>query len=150
MPITTKELGSQVNDLRKRLGLKPYKDPSKQGAVKLNVELHDLQKRWDELHPATKPAEFTVLEELDEEKLIQPRVPETIKAMSYRLLQHVHGVDPTDGRTVGLLYGTIVALVKKKFPKAQTSLECLRWYAVHMRQEDIKLPQKRPRPLVRA
>jgi len=164
---TTKELGQQVNDLRAKLGLSPYKDPAKKGAALLTVELHDLQAEDLRRNPPppppppppadpapeparrAKPTEFTVMEELDEDALIQPKVPETIKSMSYRLLTHVHRVDPTDNRTVGLLYSTIVALVRKKFPKAETSLECLRWYSVHMRQENIKLPQKRPRPLTR-
>ncbi len=77
-------------------------------------------------------------------------VPETIVAMSKRLLRHVFATDPTDGRTVGLMYSTIVALILKKYPKATTSLECLRWYCVHMRAENDRLPQKRPRPLTRA
>lgn len=168
--MTTKVLGEQVNDLRVRLGMSPLKNPGKQGAAGLATMLHDLQKQWDiknppppppppkavekpapaKKAPAAKPTEFSILEDLDEDALIQPKVPETIKAMSYRLLTHVHRTDDTDKRTVGLLYGTIVALVRKKFPKAETSLECLRWYSVHMRQENIKLPQKRPRPLVRA
>lgn len=168
---TTKKLGEQVNDLRAKLGMKPYKEPSKQGATKLTVELHDLQQEDlkrnppppppapepekqaeaapQKRKPASKPTEFSVLEEVDEDALIQPKVPETIKAMSYRLLTHIHRTDPSDNRTVGLLYSTIVALVRKKFPKAETSLECLRWYSVHMRQEGIRLPQKRPRPLTR-
>lgn len=174
---TTKELGQQVNDLRVKLGMSVHKDPSKKGATKLSAELTELQAEdlrrnpppppppqpepavepakpaADEKakrKPSVKPTEFSVLEEIDEDALLQPKVPETIKAMSYRLLQHVHRVDETDKRTVGLLYSTIVALVRKKFPKAQTSLECLRWYSVHMRQEpNIRLPQKRPRPLTR-
>jgi len=102
-----------------------------------------------EVPPAAAEVARAYAEQLDEASLLRPGEPETIKAMSERLLAFVHHVDETDRRTVGLLYGTIVALVRKKFPKAETSIECLRWYAVHMRQEDRRLPQKRPRPLVR-
>lgn len=150
---TAKELRAQVNELRQAQGLKPYAESTKKTSEALGAELAELRAKASPEPPpkekATKPTEFTVMEELDEDALIQPKVPETIKAMSYRLLQHVHRVDETDKRTVGLLYSTIVALVRKKFPKAETSLECLRWYSVHMRQEGIRLPQKRPRPLTR-
>lgn len=96
-----------------------------------------------------KPTSFVVTEQLDKDALLRAGEPETIRAMSERLLLHVHKTDESDRRTVGLMYATIIALVREKFPKAQTSIECLRWYAVHMRAEEKRLPQKRPRPLVR-
>lgn len=92
---------------------------------------------------------YDVAEKLDEAALIQADKPETIRSMSERLLTHVHYVDEADKRTVGVMYTSIIALVRKKFPKAQTSIECLRWYAVHMRTEGRRLPQKRPRPSTR-
>jgi hypothetical protein len=92
---------------------------------------------------------YDVAEKLDEAALIQADKPETIRSISERLLQHVHYVDDADKRTVGVMYTSIIALVRKKFPKAQTSIECLRWYAVHMRAEGRRLPQKRPRPSTR-
>lgn len=92
---------------------------------------------------------YEVAEKLDEAALIQADKPETIRSMSERLLTHVHYVDESDKRTVGVMYTSIIALVRKKFPKAQTSIECLRWYAVHMRAEGRRLPQKRPRPSTR-
>jgi len=44
----------------------------------------------------------------------------------------------------GLSYEEIVATVKEQFPAAKTTVGCLRWYAVRMREAGTVLP-KRPR-----
>jgi len=155
---SAKDLGSRVNALRAKLDLKPYSEPAKRGWKKLADEELKLQADWEAKNPpAGKPEprrrEKKVVEqgvrETVDPALLQLDVPETIRATSERLLMHVHRTDPGDKRTVGLMYGTIVELVKQKFPKAETTIECLRWYAVHMREEGKRLPQKRPRPSVR-
>lgn len=191
MTVTNKELGEQVNTLRSQLGMKPYKEPTKKGAVLLQTELHDLQQKIKGMmakpaKPVEKPkpvaqvkpepvqkiepkpivAEvteeedeeederptYTVLENLSPEertKLMLPGQIETIRSMSERLLTYVGHVDQSDKRSVGILYNSMLALIHEKFPKAKTSVACLRWYAVHMRSEGKRMPQKRPRPPAR-
>lgn len=53
-------------------------------------------------------------------------------------------------RSVGLAYDEIIRRLKEEFPDGQTSVACLRWYAVKARVEEkgyegLKLPQRRPR-----
>jgi hypothetical protein len=43
-----------------------------------------------------------------------------------------------------LSYSEIISRIRAAFPKAKTSLACLRWYATHMRSQDLILPD-RPR-----
>lgn len=55
-----------------------------------------------------------------------------------------------DRRSVGLPYDEILKAITAEFPGAQTSVACLRWYAVKVRVEDagyenLRLPQRRPR-----
>lgn len=119
--------------------------PRAEEAVKAVAE-QAIQEKAVEPPPAKGKKTFRVTETVDVDALVQPGKQETIRAMSERLLLHVHATDPADRRTVGLMYGTIIALIKMKFTKAETSIECLRWYGVHMRAEDKRLPQKRPRP----
>ena len=85
----------------------------------------------------------------------------TIKEASLTLLCHVdHFVDKKTGerqdepgentRTVGLTYTAILDEILDVFEDAETTLECLRWYAVKVRvseksYEGYVLPQVRPR-----
>lgn len=53
-------------------------------------------------------------------------------------------------RSVGLQYDDILSRLRDEFPGSQTSLACLRWYAVKVRVEEhgyenLRLPQRRPR-----
>ena len=53
-------------------------------------------------------------------------------------------------RSVGIAYLDIIARIQDEFPDCQTSVACLRWYAVKVRveelgYEDYCLPQRRPR-----
>lgn len=55
-----------------------------------------------------------------------------------------------NARSVGLPYLTIIERIVEEFPDADTSVACLRWYAVKVRAEEIgyegyELPQRRPR-----
>lgn len=74
---------------------------------------------------------------------------ETIRETSLELLCHEDFTN-NDGRTVGLPYSDILNAVRELFPDCETSLECLRWYAVKVRANErnfvgYKLPQVRPR-----
>lgn len=129
---STQALAERLNGLRKQKGLEPLKDPAKRGQSKIQAEIEKLE------------------QELGGVDLMRIGTVETIRTMSERLIMHVNRVDPGDDRTEGLTYREILAMIHEKFPKAETSVECLRWYAVHMRAEGKRLPQKRPRPLVRA
>lgn len=58
--------------------------------------------------------------------------------------------DHSQARSVGLPYLSIIDAIKEEFPGAQTSVACLRWYAVKVRVEEFgyegyKLVQRRPR-----
>ena len=58
--------------------------------------------------------------------------------------------DHKNARSVGLPYLDIIDLIKEEFPDAQTSVACLRWYAVKARVEEFgyegyKLVSRRPR-----
>jgi hypothetical protein len=52
-------------------------------------------------------------------------------------------------RSVGLSYTEVMRRLREEFPAATTSIACLRWYCVHVRQgaygDSIVLPQRRPR-----
>ncbi len=53
-------------------------------------------------------------------------------------------------RSVGLPYDEIIRRIVEEFPDCQTSVACLRWYAVKIRVEEfgyegLRLPQRRPR-----
>lgn len=57
-----------------------------------------------------------------------------------------------DVRSVGIPYDKIIPKIKKKFPECQTTVACLRWYAVKIRVEEqgyegLRLPQRRPRAI---
>lgn len=53
-------------------------------------------------------------------------------------------------RSVGLPYDRVIRLIQDEFPLCNTSVACLRWYAVKVRAdeegyENYILPQRRPR-----
>lgn len=58
--------------------------------------------------------------------------------------------DHPNARSVGIPYLEIIDRIKQQFPEAQTSVACLRWYAVKVRAEEFgyegyRLAQRRPR-----
>ena len=91
----------------------------------------------------------------------------TIRAAAIELLCHVDyhedrdkpsgpdnvvGEDHGDIRSVGLPYDEIIRRIKDEFSavRCETTVACLRWYAVKIRveehgYEDLRLPQRRPR-----
>lgn len=62
-------------------------------------------------------------------------------------------VPPThaNARSVGMPYEDIIKAIKQRWPESETTPECLRWYAVHIRNgsdgyQGFRLAQRRPRP----
>lgn len=64
----------------------------------------------------------------------------TVQSLSEALLQ----VEVCDG--VGLPYDEILFIVKGKFNGADTSMDCIRWYASKMQNRDENPVQLPPRP----
>jgi hypothetical protein len=62
--------------------------------------------------------------------------------------------DSFGARSVGLPYDRIIAEIRNEFPDCETTVACLRWYAVKVRVEEagyegLRLPQRRPRARAR-
>lgn len=58
--------------------------------------------------------------------------------------------DHPNARSVGLAYDVILNTIHDMFPGSKTSVACLRWYSVKIREEasgyeGLRLPQRRPR-----
>lgn len=61
---------------------------------------------------------------------------------------NVVDVGHANARSVGLPYDEVLAAVREEFPNCETTVACLRWYAVKVRSEEYegyRLPQRRPR-----
>lgn len=89
----------------------------------------------------------------------------TIKSVSINLLCHVTHYENRDeksgpenhvekshpkARSVGLSYDDVLEQIHAQFPGCETSVACLRWYAVKIRAneqgyEDLTMCQRRPR-----
>lgn len=54
------------------------------------------------------------------------------------MLLKAKGTDEKSKRPLGLPYSEILDAVQKKFPKSETSLNCLRWYATKMNKRTGK------------
>lgn len=61
-----------------------------------------------------------------------------IRRYCEELLLAAKGEDPKTHRPLGLPYGVILEKVCAKFPEANTSLNCLRWYATKMNKRTGK------------
>lgn len=66
-----------------------------------------------------------------------------IRVEAEKLLLKVVGKD-ADGRAQGMPYADILIALAEIFPDSNTSVACLRWYAVRMRERGDKVPN-RPR-----
>jgi hypothetical protein len=53
-------------------------------------------------------------------------------------------VNVHQGRSVGLSYDEILTRVREEFPDCNTSVACLRWYCVQLRERGESVPM-RPR-----
>jgi len=75
-----------------------------------------------------------------------PKRTRIIKVAAETLLLEITGTN-ADGHTTGHSYEEILRRVKLEFPTGNTSIKCLRWYATHMKDQGMRLPQKRDRPV---
>jgi DNA primase len=66
-----------------------------------------------------------------------------IRVEAEKLLLEVISKDE-DGRPYGLSYESILGQLRVQFDGAKTTVACLRWYAVHMRERGERVPN-RPR-----
>lgn len=89
--------------------------------------------------PAEKPKKE---KKVKEPKEVKPKQP-SIRSVAEALILEVVGLDENK-RKVGHSYETILAKIREQYPEAKTSIACLRWYAVHMRDRGV-LPPSRPR-----
>lgn len=84
----------------------------------------------------------------------EPKAPKekkiSIRSVAEALLAKVVSTD--DKGNVGLSYEDILAQVKAQYPDAKTTISCLRWYAVRMREANIVLPlrARAAKPVVEA
>lgn len=101
---------------------------------------------WLEMASAPVVEETPVIEEVPVVGKVPvekaPKAP-SVREVAEGFLLTVVGTDE-DGRDIGLSYDQALAEVLKVFPNAKTTIACLRWYAVHMRDREVKLPS-RPR-----
>ncbi|QNN99777.1 hypothetical protein P67b_00018 [Ruegeria phage Tedan] len=117
----------------------------------------------DELPPVEE-----IVEEIDaktEQKMEEAKPKLTIRERSLQLLCVVDyyedktkksdpenrvTADHRNARSVGIPYTQVIETIKSEFPDANTSVACLRWYAVKVRAEEFgyegyRLCQRRPR-----
>lgn len=64
-----------------------------------------------------------------------------IRAVAEGLLMEVVTHDE-DKRPYGHSYEVILNRIKAQFPEAKTTVACLRWYAVHMRERGERVPNR--------
>lgn len=88
-------------------------------------------------------------------ELAKRRSCRTIKDLSIELLLTVDYNDAATGRPVGLPYDEILRRVHAAFPDCETTVECLRWYAVrlnnHIENPGVRMPfRPRKRPAKKA
>lgn len=76
------------------------------------------------------------------EKPAKEKAP-VIRVVAEELLMQVVGKDD-DGRPQGRSYASVLEEIHERFPGSATSVACLRWYAVRMRERGDKVPN-RPR-----
>lgn len=70
-----------------------------------------------------------------------------IRVVAEQLLLEVAAHDE-DKRPYGHSYETILNKIHEQFPEGKTSVACLRWYAVHMRERGERVPN-RPRTVAK-
>ena len=82
------------------------------------------------------------LQSIDTGVMEEPIVRRTglsIKQASMDLLMEKVS-ETTDGKSVGWTYDEVLVKIRAQFPGCKTSIACLRWYSVHMRQDEFRLP----------
>lgn len=163
-------LTARYNELREKVGEKPVGPwKGKKSDLIAKIEVLELRQKPEAAPPAPTP------EPVAEKPAAKPKPAKkqktedgrTIREASLDLLAHVDfyedktkasndenrvGADNKNARSVGLAYLEVINRVKAEFPDADTSVACLRWYSVKVRDaknhpeySGWKLPQRRPR-----
>lgn len=71
---------------------------------------------------------------------------QVIRVVAEELLMRVVDHDE-DKRPLGMPYADVLAEIHRQFPGSSTSVACLRWYAVRMRERNLRVPNRpRARP----
>lgn len=168
------ELTVIYNELRAKVGEQPIKrwaGPKAELIAKIEV----LELRTPKATAATAPEATAAPEHVTEKPKAKQKPAKkqktedgrTIREASLDLLAHVDfyedktkasndenrvAADHKNARSVGLAYLEVIERVKLEFPDADTSVACLRWYSVKVRDSKNhpeyagwKLPQRRPR-----
>lgn len=150
--MTTKEKLAELNKLRVANNMKPLKS-WKQSVAKLDAAINKLNAEAateaveevtmsDVVEAAKAQAESTEEvaendEEMDDSYIELKERFGTIKAASeFMLLEK-------DGDNEGLPYKFILRCIRTNFPKAKTSIACLRWYANKMNQAGTVMPPRK-------
>lgn len=161
--MTSKALIAEHNKLAAKLGCKELTSWKKAKGllVEAILKLEELETEAETEAEAEAEAEAEV-ESAEPSPVIPKR---TIREASLELLCRIAYYENRDekaseenrvekdhprARSVGLPYNMIVDQVREEFEGAQTSVACLRWYAVKVRTEDAgyenyTLPSRRPR-----
>lgn len=103
------------------------------GLTHLLKQMQDAKEKADKPKPKAEP------KPKKEKKEKGP----VIRVVAEALLLEVTHKDE-DGRPYGHAYDTILERIREQFDGAKTTVACLRWYAVHMRERGEKVPN-RPR-----
>lgn len=144
--MTTKEKLAELNKLRAAKGMKPLKS-WKQSVAKLGEAINKLLNTEATVEEEDKPKDKDPIDEamdkvmaegeIDEKYVTLNERFETIrKASEFMLLER-------DGDNEGLPYKFILRCIRANFPKAKTSLACLRWYANKMNQAGTVMPPRK-------
>lgn len=116
----------------------PKEDKTPNGIGSLLGQMMQSRDKKDEA-PKAAPKPAAKRGEKKEKKEKGP----VIRVVAEQLLLEVVTYDE-DKRPYGHSYETILNRIHEQFPEGKTSVACLRWYAVHMRERGERVPN-RPR-----
>lgn len=164
------ELTVIYNDLRAKIGEPPIKRwAGAKSELIAKIEVLELRQKPEATPPAPTPEVVAEKPKAKQKPAAKPKSSDgrTIRETSLDLLAHIDfyedklkpsndenrvDADHKNARSVGLAYLEIIRRVKEEFPDADTSVACLRWYSVKVRDfkshpeySGWKLPQRRPR-----
>lgn len=164
------ELTVIYNELRAKVGEQPIKRwAGAKSELIAKIEVLVLRQKPEAAPPAPTPEVVTEKPKVKQKPAKKQKTDDgrTIREASLDLLAHVDfyedktkasndenrvAADHKQARSVGLAYLEVIARVKLEFPDADTSVACLRWYSVKVRDAKNhpeyagwKLPQRRPR-----
>jgi len=144
MPADTKEETTPANGLSSTLAqlgsagkatAKPKADKPANGLSSMLAQLGSAGKATAK-PKADKPAAKRAEKAENKEK--GPVIRVVAEALLLEVITH-----DEDGRPYGHPYDVILNKIHEQFPESKTSVACLRWYAVHMRERDERVPNRR-------